>query len=1014
MIVGALLVSTPFLGLLVWQAYDHAQHDTRTIEQSALDRARLAAADTRRVLDEARYLLSTLAARPLVRAADPAHCDPTFEAQVVLDAHFTNLVIVDATGREACSLAPLSPDSPASVAGQNWFREAVRSNEFTIGGPHVDPISGRWATMLALPLHDSTGRLSGVVAVEVDLGHFGPIVEETRLLPGETLVLVDGAGRILARQPDPERWVGSNIQGTEIGGLALAGGGTIATVRGEDGTKRVFGFSTIPGTDWHVYAGIPTARVLAAWQSTLFVAIVLVTIALALVIALALLAGRRIARPVHALADAAGAIAGGDLAARAQVSGFAETAVLAEWFNEMVEQRGLAEDGLRRSERNLAEAQRIAHLGSWEWDAATDTSRWSDETHRIYGIEPGTFDGSGATFLAFVHPDDRTPLQEAVRAALENGVPLSVDFRIVRPDGAVRIVHEAAEVIRDEVGSPVRMVGTVQDITERVAAEEERNRLLTAIEQAADSIWIQRLDRTIEYVNPSFTRLYGYKSEEVVGRSTAFLDSGRHAPAFWSELWASVGAGRTWSGSIVNRRRDGTLVEVEKVISALRDAHGQLTGFVQTDRDVTHERELESALTRQARERESIEAALERIDPGASPEVIAAAACAQIIRLPNVDSAFVVDLAEGDEQLLAVAGRLLETLAPGRSTPASRARYLRERARSGPWVEAWRVRPEDGGYGEQVAATGLHTVAYAPLRGVHGALGIIGLGAHDPATADELVEHLPALATFGSILGALIGPGLERRHRAADERARIQAILDVGAFMPFFQPIVDLHDGSVVGFEALSRFSGGQRPDLVFASAARVGLGVELEVATLGAALEAAARTLPRHACLNLNVSPDLVLSGSLGALIAGQDRPIILEVTEHVAVDDYDRLRRGLEALGPTVRLAVDDAGAGYASLRHVLELAPDFVKLDIGLVRGIDADPARQALIAGMGYFAVKRKVRLVAEGIETEAELETLRSLAVAYGQGYLLGRPRDSRDGGPWPMRLNVRKSDGGQD
>ncbi len=96
-------------------------------------------------------------------------------------------------------------------------------------------------------------------------------------------------------------------------------------------------------------------------------------------------------------------------------------------------------------------------------------------------------------------------------------------------------------------------------------------------------------------------------------------------------------------------------------------------------------------------------------------------------------------------------------------------------------------------------------------------------------------------------------------------------------------------------------------------------------------------------------------------------------------------------------------DARAEYCG---TTPLAPDFVKLDIGLIRRIDVDPARQALIAGMGYFAVKRKVRLVAEGIETEAELETLRSLGVAYGQGFLLGRPQDGRGPGPWPARIDL--------
>ena len=116
--------------------------------------------------------------------------------------------------------------------------------------------------------------------------------------------------------------------------------------------------------------------------------------------------------------------------------------------------------------------------------------------------------------------------------------------------------------------------------------------------------------------------------------------------------------------------------------------------------------------------------------------------------------------------------------------------------------------------------------------------------------------------------------------------------------------------------------------------------------------------------------------------------------------------LRASLKALGRGVRLAVDDAGAGYASLRHILELKPDFVKIDLGLVRRINGDPARQALIAGIGYFAVKSKVRLIAEGIETAAELETLQGLGVSHGQGYLFSRPQDGRGPGPWPSTISL--------
>jgi PAS domain S-box-containing protein len=670
--------------------------------------------------------------------------------------------------------------------------------------------------------------------------------------------------------------------------------------------------------------------------------------------------------------------------------------------------RAATETGLRHSERNLAEAQRIAHIGSWERDLATDTALRSEETHRIFGVDPGAFPGTSEAFLAFVHPDDRTRVQASEQATIEGEGRHDLDYRIVRPDGTVRVVHEQGELIRDASGRPLRLVGTVQDITQRVAADEERTRLASAVEQTADLVWTSDLDHIVTYVNRSFSRVYGYQPGEIVGRYAEIVDSGRQEPAFFTELLASVASGRTWSGSIVNRRKDGTLLEVESVISGICDAGGRFIGYMQTDRDVTRERQLESELERYARERETIEAALAQIDPADTPEAIAATACAEIVRLPEIDSAWAIGIGADHGRILAAAGRVAHVLAPGNLVPGTRARHLRERAATGPWSETWQARPGDGAYGQAITASGLHSAVFAPLRGPHGVVGVIAFGVHGPMHAERIIERLPALATFGSIVGALVTPGIETRHREDDARASVQGILDAADFTPFFQPIIELHTGAVVGFEALSRFGNGTQPDIVFRTAVRAGLGIELETATIGAALEAAT-ILPPGAYVSLNASPALVGSGALRALLRGRERGIVLEITEHVAIDDYAALRNELTALGPNVRLAVDDAGAGYASLRHILELAPDFVKLDIGLIRGIDGDPARQALIAGMGYFAVKRKLRLVAEGIETEAELKALQALAIRYGQGYLLGDPQDGRWSGPWPTRINLPAS-----
>ena len=288
--------------------------------------------------------------------------------------------------------------------------------------------------------------------------------------------------------------------------------------------------------------------------------------------------------------------------------------------------------------------------------------------------------------------------------------------------------------------------------------------------------------------------------------------------------------------------------------------------------------------------------------------------------------------------------------------------------------------------------------------------GLLVVEAAAPGARARLVEQLPVLSDLAAFAGSLLAPGLEGRRRASAVAGAIRQTIAAGAFSPVFQPIVELASGAVVGYEALTRFADGTPPDALFAAARAAGLGLELEVATLEAAL-AAETVLPAGTYLSLNASPELILSGRLAPLLATRTRQLVLEVTEHVVIEDYTALRRAFAALEPPVRLAVDDVGAGYASLRHVLELAPDFVKLDGGLVRGVDADLARQALIVGIGYFAVRRKIWLIAEAIETTAELATLRALGIPYGQGYLFGHPQDGRGSGPWPTHIRVSTHDG---
>jgi EAL domain-containing protein (putative c-di-GMP-specific phosphodiesterase class I)/CheY-like chemotaxis protein len=273
------------------------------------------------------------------------------------------------------------------------------------------------------------------------------------------------------------------------------------------------------------------------------------------------------------------------------------------------------------------------------------------------------------------------------------------------------------------------------------------------------------------------------------------------------------------------------------------------------------------------------------------------------------------------------------------------------------------------------------------------------------ATRDEILAGVHQAAGAHSVLSAevtgdVVGGLAEKLREERLAKARLldrrQVLLDAiqsGAPRIVFQPIVDLRERSVRGYEALARFDMNpvRSPDLWFAEAQEVGLLRELEMAAIRNAIEAA-EDLDGAAYLSLNISPATLLAGEMGVVELGRPRPYLVEVTEHAAVPDYDLLAHALKELRARgMRLAVDDAGAGYASLRHILRLSPEVIKLDISLTRGIDADEALQAMAAAFIAFASRTRTTIIAEGIETEAELSTLMDLGVQMGQGYLLGRP-----------------------
>jgi EAL domain-containing protein (putative c-di-GMP-specific phosphodiesterase class I) len=282
-------------------------------------------------------------------------------------------------------------------------------------------------------------------------------------------------------------------------------------------------------------------------------------------------------------------------------------------------------------------------------------------------------------------------------------------------------------------------------------------------------------------------------------------------------------------------------------------------------------------------------------------------------------------------------------------------------------------------------------IAAVPLPGLDGM--VVCAGRRPDPSVDEAA--LRPLAMVAELIAEHLGSAAaQARREASRAETAVRHILATGAVESVVQPVVRLKDGVTVAYEALARFDRSvfATPDRAFAAAEACGLGLDLELLALSKALERQ-KELPAGIWLGLNLSAATVAHPRTQEFLLRQDGANLgVEITEHTPIDDYEQLNAALRPLRTAgINIVVDDAGAGFASLSHILQLRPDTIKLDISLVRGIDADPVRRALARSLVGFAHEIGAALIAEGVETEAERSTLSALGAVYGQGYLWGRP-----------------------
>ena len=566
----------------------------------------------------------------------------------------------------------------------------------------------------------------------------------------------------------------------------------------------------------------------------------------------------------------------------------------------------------------------------------------------------------------------------------------SLELTIYARDGAARTVLAR---MTGADGDPPTVTLFVEDLSNARQAAAEQSGLGAAVEAAADAVAIVNPYYSFVYVNPAFHAITGYARTECVGYRRDILDAVLPDP----EIWAAMRAGRMWRGFVVARGKGNVSIDAAASVSPVRSpGEDEPPSFVIVLHDVGAQRAAMSAVERERRSRDRLTEALGKLDNSASAEGIATAVCHSLLALPDVAGALVVDLATPREPAVVSVqpSSGFERVARIFTDPGGAAR-LAERVAGSQWVEPT-VQATNG-----LAGLAANSRSGARDRGIEQEDPLPGLLVCSPfchegrpvgllvcVGSEGMRTDLKSMEGLAATAGALLGPAFADGARRRAVRRKLYEVVSSRAFRPLFQPIIDLRDGSTVGWEATTRFDDGTRAGRRFAEAVELGFTVELEAAAMRMAVAEAALN-ETSGWLSLNVSAAFLASGDRLTRILPLDRPVVLELAN--ATDLPEAAREAIRGLPASVRIAVDAAQTEVPALRAIVEVRPALVKLPIDLVRGIHGDRVRRALVAGLEQFARATESELVAVGIDDEADLVTLTSLRVSYGQGDYLGEP-----------------------
>ena len=255
-----------------------------------------------------------------------------------------------------------------------------------------------------------------------------------------------------------------------------------------------------------------------------------------------------------------------------------------------------SEETLKKRQESFSKAEKIAHLGYWEWDITTNTLGWSDQVYRIYGLDPEKDIPTYETVIKTLTADGRECFIKAIDNSINNNAPFEGEYSLICPDRSIRYIHTIGEVIKDKDGKAISMFGVVQDITEQKKAREELLKFKLGIERSDEVIFITNNDGTIIYANPAFEKIYGYSREEALGKTPRIIKSGLLPSEGYRQFWDMLLAKKVVNGELINKTKDGNLLNIGGSANPILNDEGNIIGFLAIQRDITEAKQNEEKL----------------------------------------------------------------------------------------------------------------------------------------------------------------------------------------------------------------------------------------------------------------------------------------------------------------------------------------------------------------------------------------------------------------------------------